>query len=132
MLYAAPMVAHDRPDPRFVVQRFAYPSGSWEPPPSVSVEASKETLARIAAIALEREDTTVQLALVLDRAVLAYALGDADAGKRYVGELDAWMEAHPNATVAPALDMPHTLETLRALASGGFSPSDPCVYARRP
>lgn len=125
--YGAPMLAGGRPDPRFVVRRNAYPINSWEPPPSVSVETSKETLARIAPMALDREDEGVQLALVVDRAVLAYAIGDGESGKRYVRELDAWILAHPKA-VEGVYGMPHTLETFHTLVAGGFTTSDPCVF----
>lgn len=128
LLYAAPMLVGDRPDARFVVQRYAYPPNAWEPPPSVSVDASRETLSRLAALAIDHENETVQLALVLDRALLAYAIGDDAAGKRYVTELDAWTATHPRAfATATQLDMSHTVETLRTLASGGFSVKDPCA-----
>jgi hypothetical protein len=123
-IYAAPMLDRDKPDPRFVVQRFA--QSAWEPPTKVSEDAVKETYARIIALDPDRENDATELAIFLDRAVLAYAMRDAAAGKRHVHDLDAWLARHPSAL--PAYDYAkHGIETLHLLERGALSITDPCV-----
>jgi hypothetical protein len=124
-IYAAPMLDGGKPDTRFVVQRYAYPPLAWEPP-TVSPESLKETYARIVALDPDRENDATQLAIFLDRAVLAFAMHDGVAGPRHVRELDAWLAQHPKAL--PADDYAKQgLETLHVLARGELSITDPCA-----
>jgi hypothetical protein len=124
-IYAAPMLEGDKPDPRFVVQRYAYPPNSWEPPPKVSPEAVKETYARIVAIDPERENDATQLAIHLDRAVLAFAMQDAAPAKKHMQDLDAWLSRHPDAL--PKYDYAKVgIDRLHLLERGALSITDPC------
>lgn len=125
-IYAAPMLDGGKPDPRFVVQRYAYPPNSWEPPPKVSEAAAQETYTRVAALDPENENEATQLAIFLDRAVLAFAVRDAGAARRHVHDLDAWLARHP--TALPDTDYTkHGLETLHLLERGKLSITDPCA-----
>ena len=125
-IYAAPMLEGDKPDPRFVVQRYAYPPNSWEPPPKVSEATVKEAYARIALLDPDRENDATQVAIYLDRAVLAFAMRDDAAAKRHMHELDAWLAKHPNAL--PADDYAKRgIETLHLLERGTLSITDPCA-----
>jgi hypothetical protein len=124
-IYAAPMLAGEKPDPRFVVQRFP-----WEPPTLVSEAAVKETYDRIAALDLERENDATRTAIFFDRAVLAYALRNGEAGRRHMQDLDAWLARHPDAL--PNYDYAkHGLETLHLLARGALTVTDPCAPASK-
>ncbi len=98
----------------------------WEPPPKVSDAATKETYERIVALEPERENDATQIAIYLDRAVLAFALHDGQAGRRYVRDLDAWLARHPNALPSDEYAR-HGLETLHQLERGALSITDPCA-----
>jgi hypothetical protein len=123
-IYAAPILEGGKPDVRFVVQRFG--PLAWEPPTKVSEDAVKETYARIAAIDPERENDATQIAIFLDRAVLAFAMRDERAAKRHLHELDAWLARHADAL--PKYDYAKRgLETLHMLERGALSITDPCT-----
>jgi hypothetical protein len=125
-IYAAPMLEGDKPDPRFVVQRYKDNPFGWEPPPKVSPEAVKETYERLVALDPDRENDATQVAILLDRAVLAYAMRDGTSAKRYVHDLDAWLARHPDAL--PKYDYAKQgMETLHLLESGKLSITDPCT-----
>jgi len=127
VLYAAPKLPGGKPDLRFVVHRFHDNPYSYEPPPRVSEAESKAAYERLSTLSLDGEDARVQLAIVLDRAVLAYAIGDARAGAARTSELDAWLATHdPKLEGWAASEMERTLGTLHALSRGGYRVEDPC------
>jgi hypothetical protein len=85
---------------------------------------------RLASLAIEHEEPAVRLALVVDRAVLAYKMGDLAEGKQRTRELEAFL-ARPHADLPEyaRAEFERTRALLAALGRGEYRLSDPCTRA---